>query len=105
MNGFKKRKVTASGIAGYAGEVFGGIMVPVVGTTTTITAYDDTSAVAGNLLFPATATLTAGQYVTPVGGVVPITADKALGGGLLLDIGLYLTVGGTGSPSMWVLYK
>ena len=105
MNGWKKRKVTASGIVGSAGEIFGGIMVPTVGTTTTVTAYDDTSAAAANLLFPATATLTAGQFINPVGGVVPITADKSLGQGLFLHTGLYLTIGGTGSPSMWVLYK
>lgn len=103
--GWKLKKVTATGQALGKGEVFGGIMVPVIGTSTTITAYDDTSAAAGSMLFPATATLTAGQFVHCVAGVVPVTAGKDLADGIIMNIGLWLVVGGTGSPVFWVLYK
>lgn len=103
--GWKLRKVTASGNCLAAGEMFGGIMMPTAGTTTTLTAYDDTTAVAANLIIATTATLTAGQFVDCTGGVVTITASRGLGDGINLTRGLYLTVGGTGSPVFWVLYK
>ena len=103
--GWKLKQITATGQALGAGSVFGGVMVPVVGTTTTLTFYDDTSAAAGSLLVPATATLTAGQFVGPTGGVVPITVSRDLAEGLILSKGLWVVVGGTGSPSFWVLYK
>lgn len=105
--GWKKVKVTATGIVAKlkAGMIFGGIYMPTAGTTTTLTAYDAASADAAKLLYPATATLTAGQYVGPMGGVSPITVAAPWGDGLALETGLYLTVGGTGSPVFWVLYK
>lgn len=104
-SGWKLKKVTASGAVLSAGNQFGGIMQPTTGTTTTVTVYDDTSAVAGNLIIATTATLTAGQFVDCTGGVVTITAARGIGEGIQLNNGLYITVGGTGSPVFWVLYK
>lgn len=103
--GWKLKKVTATGQALSKGEVFGGIMCGTVGTSTTIAAYDDTSAAAANLLFPATATLTAGQFINCTAGVVPITAARDLSDGIVMNTGLWLVFGGTGSPIFWVLYK
>lgn len=104
---WKKVKVTATGAVADIGPgtVFGGIMMPVAGTSTTLTMYDAGSAVAANLLFPTTATLTAGQFVSPFGGVGAITVNNQAQAGMILTTGLYLTVGGTGSPSFWVLYR
>ena len=104
-SGWKLKKVTATGQVLGAGQVFGGAMHPTTGTTTTLALYDDTSAAAGSLLVPTTATLTAGQFVSPTGGVVPVTANAGLGDGLVMNIGLWAVVGGTGSPVFWVLYK
>lgn len=104
-SGWKLKKVTATGAVLSPGNQFGGVMMPTAGTTTTLTVYDDVTAAAGNLIIATTATLTAGQFVDPTGGVVTITAARALGEGIQLANGLYLTVGGTGSPVFWVLYK
>lgn len=104
-SGWKLKKVTATGQALGAGQVFGGLMMPTAGTSTTVALYDDTSAAAGSLIVPTTASLTAGQFVSPTGGVVPVTANAGLGDGLVLNIGLWVVVGGTGSPVFWVLYK
>jgi hypothetical protein len=104
-NAWKLKKVTATGTHLAAGEVFGGIHMPVAGTTTTLALYDDTSVVAANLLVPTTATLTAGQFVDPVGGVIPTTAARMNANGILLARGLHVVVGGTGSPSFWILFK
>jgi hypothetical protein len=49
--------------------------------------------------------LTAGQYVNPFGSVNPITSAPPIIDGVKLDKGLYVTVGGTGSPVFWALYK
>lgn len=103
--GWKLKKITATGQALAAGEIFGGVMHPTTGTTTTLTAYDDTSAVAANLIIATTATLTAGQFVCCTGGVVTITASRDLSEGIQMARGLWLVVGGTGSPVFWVLYK
>lgn len=103
--GWRLKKVTATGLALGKGQVFGGIMCPTVGTSTTIAAYDDTSAAAANLLFPATATLTAGQFINCCAGVCPITVARDLSDGIILNTGLWLVFGGTGSPVFWVLYK
>jgi hypothetical protein len=104
-SGWKLKKVTATGQALGAGDVFGGIMMPTAGTSTTVALYDDTSAAAGSLIVATTATLTAGQFVSPSAGVVPITASAALADGLVMNKGLWMVVGGTGSPVFWVLYK
>lgn len=104
-SGWKTKKVTASGQVLGAGAIYGGIMMPIAGTSSTVTVYDDTSAVAANTLTPTTAALTAGQFVSPTSGVVPITANAGLADGLVLNLGLYITVGGTGSPTFLVLYK
>ena len=103
--GWKIKKVTASGAVLGAGQIYGGMMMPTAGTSTTVTVYDDTSAVAANLIVPTSAALTAGQYVSPTGGVVPLTAAGPVADGIQLNLGLYVTVGGTGSPVFWVLYK
>ena len=103
--GWKIKKVTASGIALGPGDIFGGVMMPTAGTSTTLTAYNDQSAVAANLIIATTAALTAGQFVDSTGGVIPVTSARSPAEGLFLSGGLYLTVGGTGSPVFWVLYK
>lgn len=103
--GWKIKKVTATELALGKGDVFGGLFMPTAGTTTVLTAYDDVSAAAANLIIPTTATLTAGQYISPVGGVAPITTDRSLSEGIVMNLGLWLVVGGTGSPVFWVLYK
>lgn len=79
--------------------------MPVAGTSTTLTAYDNTSATAATLLHPATATLTAGQMIGPLGGVGAVTVVSPVFEGVRLERGLYVTVGGTGSPEFWILYK
>lgn len=106
-NGWKRMKVTATGtVLGLgAGTIFGGIMCPTVGTSSTLAAYDAASADVNTIIFPATAVLTAGQFVSPTAGVVPITANAALSDGIVLNTGLHLVFGGTGSPVFWVLYK
>lgn len=104
--GWKRRKVTATGLVGLgAGTIYGGVYMTTAGTTTTLTAYDAATADAAAILHAATATLTAGQYVSPIGGVSPITVAPAMSDGVLLSTDLYLTVGGTGSPVFWVLFK
>lgn len=104
-SGWKLKKVTATGAVLGPGAVFGGIMMPIAGTTSTVTVYDDTAANAAQTIIPTTAALTAGQFVSPTAGVVPVTANAGLGEGLYLNLGLYVTVGGTGSPTFLVLYK
>ena len=104
-SGWRIRKVTATGQALGAGEIFGGLMMPTAGTSTTVACYDDTSAAAGSLFIPTSATLTAGQFVSPTGGVIPITATGAIADGLVMSKGLWVVIGGTGSPVFWVLYK
>lgn len=105
--GWKKVKVTATGNVTQIGpgNVFGGILMSVAGTTSTVTVYDDTTAAAGNLFIATTAALTAGQYVSPTGGVVAVTGSGPADEGITLTTGLYITVGGSGSPTFWVLYK
>lgn len=106
MSGWKLKKVTATGQWLNAGEVFGGLMHPTTGTTTTVALYDDTSAAAANLIVPTSATLTAGQFVDPTGAVVAVSAARGIGpDGLRMNIGLWGVIGGTGSPVFWVLYK
>lgn len=105
-NGWKRVKITATGTVPIgAGAIFGGISCPTVGTSSTLAAYDATSADAATILFPTTATLTAGQFVGPTGGVVPITTAAPLGDGVVLNTGLHVVFAGTGSPVFWVLYK
>lgn len=102
---WNKKKVTATGDVGLPpGTLFGGVVMTVAGTSTTLTAYDNTAA-SGDVHFPTTATLTAGQMVGPMGGVSPITVVGPMNWGVLLTKGLYLTVGGSGSPVFWVLYR
>ena len=104
-SGWKIKKVTATGQALGAGDIFGGLMMPTAGTTTTVACYDDTSAAAGSLFIPTTATLTAGQFVSPTAGVIPVTAAASMADGIVMSKGLWVVVGGTGSPVFWVLYK
>ncbi len=108
---WRKIKVTATGIVPgiSAGNVFGGIITQVAGTTTTLTGYDAATADADNLIIPTTNTATtnvAGAFVSPFGGAVgSLTAPPNVSAGMILTTGLYLTVGGTGSPSFWVLFR
>ena len=106
---WRKLKVTASGTILGRGNIYGGIVTQVVGTTTTLTVYDDTTAVAGNLITPVTATGTtniAGAYTPAIGSSVSsLTAVPNMDFGIELERGLYITIGGTGSPAFWVLYK
>lgn len=107
---WKRQRITASGaVAGIgAGNVFGGLMYQVAGTSTTITVHDDTVGTdATKLLIPTTAALAAvGYFINPFGGAIATdTIQPQAMAGLLLDTGLYVTIGGTGSPAFWVLYR
>ena len=107
---WRKVRITATGIVPNLsrGSIYGGIITQAVGTSTTLTVYDDTSAVAASLITPVTATGTtniAGAFNSPFGSAVgSLTAVPSLASGIVLDRGLYVTVGGTGSPTFWVLY-
>lgn len=81
---------------------FGGAFLAVAGTSTTITAYDNTAA-SGSPIIPTTAALTVGQYVPPFGGLALNISAPA--NGVRLTTGLYITVGGTGSPKIYVLWR
>ena len=111
MTDWNKVRITATGVVPNLkeGSIYGGIITQAVGTSTTITAYDDTSAVTASLITPITATGTtniAGAFSGPIGsGVSAITAVPPMETGIKLERGLYITVGGTGSPTFWVLYK
>jgi len=108
---WKKVRVTATGVVPGVGRgnTYGGIITQTVGTTTTLTVYDAASAVATSLITPVTATATtniAGAFVPAIGSSVSaLTAVPPISDGIELDVGLYITVGGTGSPAFWVLYK
>lgn len=108
---WNKVRVTATGVVPNlgAGSIYGGIVTQAIGTTTTVAVYDDTSAVTASLITPVTATAVtnvAGAFTPPIGsGVSAITAVPPMTAGLKLERGLYITVGGTGSPTFWVLYK
>lgn len=108
---WRKIKVTATGVvAGIsAGDVFGGIIAQVAGTSTTITAYDDSAATAANLIIPTTSASTSnvpGAFISPFGGAVgTLNAPPPASDGLVLTTGLYITLGGTGSPAVWVLIR
>lgn len=111
MTKWRKAKLTATGIVpGVSkGNIYGGIITQAVGTSTTLTVYDDTAAVAGNLITPVTNTTTtnvAGAFTSPYGSAVgSLTAVPSVDSGIELDNGLYVTIGGTGSPTFWVLYQ
>ena len=111
MADWNKLRVTATGLVpGISrGNVYGGIITQAVGTTTTLTVYDDTSAVAASLITPVTATATtniAGAFTPCIGSSVSaLTAIPPMETGIVLDKGLFITIGGTGSPTFWVLYK
>ena len=108
---WKKVRITATGIVPnlVRGNTYGGIVTQAVGTTTTLTVYDDTSAVAASLITPVTATATtniAGAFTPAIGSSVSsLTAVPPMGDGIEIERGLYVTIGGTGSPAFWVLYK
>ena len=108
---WSKVKITATGVVPNLGRgnIFGGIITQVVGTTTTLTAYDDIAATAANLIIPVTATATtnvAGVFTSPFGGANgTLTACPPVVCGLELERGLYVTIGGTGAPTFYVLYK
>lgn len=111
MANWKKLRVTATGaVSGIGkGNIYGGIVTQVVGTSTTLTVYDAATALAGSLITPATATATtniAGAYTPCIGSSVSaLTAIPPMETGLELETGLYITIGGTGSPAFWVLYQ
>lgn len=111
MNKWRKVLITATGLVPNLGKgvIYGGMICRTGGTSTTITAYDDTTAVAGNLITPVTNTATtnvAGAYISPFGsGVSALTVAPTIDSGLELERGLYVTIGGSGSPAFWVLYQ
>jgi len=108
---WNKLRITATGlVAGVGrGNVYGGIITQAVGTSTTLAIYDNTSAVAADLITPVTATATtniAGAYTNCIGSSVSsLTAIPNMDYGITLDKGLFITIGGTGSPTFWVLYQ
>jgi hypothetical protein len=108
---WKKKLITASGaVAGIGpGDVFGGIITQVIGTSSTLLAYDAATAVAADTIIPVTTTTNtnvAGAFTSPFGGAGGvITASPNVSAGLLLTNGLFVTIGGTGSPAFWVLFR
>lgn len=108
---WNKVRITATGAVSNLGpgSIYGGIVTQVVGTNSTITAYDATAATAAYLITPVTATGTtniAGAFSGPIGSSVSaLTAVPQMAVGLKLERGLYVEVGGTGSPAFWVLYQ
>jgi hypothetical protein len=107
-NPWNLTRVTATGNVLGPGVEFGGIVMQTAGTTTTVAAYDHTDATdATKVLITTTATLTAaGQFVAPTGGVSAITVAPPIpASGVKLKTGLHVVVGGTGSPSFWVLSR
>ena len=108
---WNKLRVTATGLVSGVGRgnVYGGIITQAVGTSTTIAVYDNTTAVAADLITPVTATATtnvAGAFTPAIGSSVSsLTAVPNMDFGIVLDKGLFITVGGTGSPTFWVLYR
>lgn len=111
MANWRKVKVTATGtVPGIGkGNIYGGIVTQVVGTTTTVTVYDATAATAAYVITPVTATATtniAGAYTPCIGSSVSaLTAVPCMETGIELERGLHVVVGGTGTPSFWVLYQ
>lgn len=99
---WNKTLVTASANVFGKGVEFGGAYLSVAGTSTTITAYDAITA-AGDPVIPTTTALAVGQYVPPAGGLALNVAIPA--NGVVLTTGLYITVGGTGSPKIYVLWR
>lgn len=94
---WNKKRVTASGVAFTGACEFGGVICQVVGTSTTVTVYDATSASANDMVVASTNLTAANDFVAPT---------KAVGGsGLHHKNGIYVTLGGTGSPAVWVLYR
>jgi hypothetical protein len=106
---WKKKLVTATGPVLGQGQVFGGIITQVAGTSTTITGYDAATADSANLIIPttdATKSNIAGVFTSPFGGAVGnLTSPPVVSAGLILTTGLYLTLGGSGSPAVWVLFR
>lgn len=111
VGAWKKVRITATGnVAGIsAGTIFGGIITQVVGTSTTLTAYDAASAAANDLIIPVTTTTNtnvAGAFTSPFGGAGGVaTAAPPVDAGIVLAIGLHVVIGGTGAPTFWVLYR
>lgn len=111
MANWKKIQVTATGaVSGIGpGNIYGGIVTQAVGTSTTLTVYDAATAVAADLITPVTATATtnvAGAFTPCIGSSVSaLTAIPPMETGLELETGLYITIGGTGSPTFWVLFQ
>ena len=108
---WKKVRLTAGGIVPGIGpgNVFGGIITQAVGVTTTIAAYDAASAVTADLIIPVTTTgntNVAGAFTSPFGGAGGVvTAAPPVDAGLVLTTGLFVVIGGTGAPTLWVLYR
>jgi hypothetical protein len=112
MANWKKLRVTATGLVSgiRKGNIYGGIVTQAVGTTTTVAVYDDTTAVAASLITPVTATATtniAGAFTPAMGSSVSsLTVVPPMGDfGVELERGLFITIGGTGSPTFWILYQ
>lgn len=105
---WNKTLVTTSGLVpgipvGPAGVEFGGIQMIVAGTTTTLTVYDNTAA-SGDVTVPTTATLsTAGTFVGPFSNAT--TNVPAPGSGVRMTTGIYVSIGGTGSPKFWIYWR
>jgi hypothetical protein len=94
---WSKIRLTASGVAISGPCEFGGVICQVAGTTTTVTVYDATSASANDMVVASTSLAAANDFVAPT---------KAVGGsGLQHKNGIYVTIGGTGSPAVWILYR
>lgn len=105
---WNKTLVTASGlVTGIAmspnGVEYGGIQMAVAGTSTTVTIYDNTAA-SGTPAIPTTGTLSAvGAFVSAFGPSA--TSIPTPGSGVRFTSGIYVQIGGTGSPQFWVYWR
>ena len=108
---WNKLRITATGlVSGISrGNIYGGIITQAVGTLTDLTVYDNTTAVVADLITPTTASGTtnvAGAFIAPIGSSVSaLTSIPNMDYGIKLDKGLFITIGGTGSPTFWILYR
>jgi len=100
---WKLKEITATGVAFPHPIDFGGAFLAVAGTSTTITAYNHAASATGSPVVPTTAALTVGQFVPPAGGLALNVVPPA--NGIRCDAGLYVTVGGTGSPKIYILWR
>jgi hypothetical protein len=99
---WNKQLITATGAVMGSNVEVAGFYVSAAGTTTTLAVYDNTSA-AGDPVVPTTATLSTGQFIPCPGGLPLNGPFPSIG--VMFTTGVYVTVGGTGSPKIYMLWR